>query len=150
MAQTTLGKSARNLKVEYSLNGSAWTDCSGVSNSVKWDGGERETGNTATFDGDVPVHTRGKRTESTAVLSALYTEGGSELARVAHNAFRNGDDFYLRWAPLGATTGNIRYTTTAGTIKKPVVPTEAKADSGDALAIEIELECADIVDAAIP
>ena len=150
MAQTTSGKSARNAVVEFSVNGSSWTDCSGVANVIKWDGGERETGNTNTFDGDTPVHTRGKRGESTVVLNAIYTEGSSELTRQAHSAWKNGTDFYLRWAPLGTTTGNIRYTSTAGTVKSPVVPTEVDASSGDALAVEISLECADIADAAIP
>lgn len=150
MAQTTSGKSARNAVVEFSVDGSSWTDCSGVANTIKWDGGERETGNTHTFDGDTPVHTRGKRGESTAVLSAIYTEASGEVARQAHSAWKNGTDFYLRWAPLGNTTGNIRYTTTAGTVKNPVVPTEVQADSGDALMVEISLECADIADAAIP
>lgn len=149
MAQTTGGKSARNAVVEYSTNGSSWTDCSGFANSVKWDGGERETGNVQTFDGDTPIHTRGKRGESTIVLSAIYTEGGSELARVAHTAYVNGTDFYLRFAPFGSTVGNIRYTSSAGTVKSPVVPTEIKADSGEALAVEISLECASIADAAI-
>lgn len=150
MAQTTGGKSARNVYVEYSINGTVWTDCSGWANSIKWDGGDRETGNVNTFDGDTVIHTRGKRTESNVTLSAIYTEGGSEVSRAAHAAYRNGTDFYLRWAPFGNTTGNIRYTSTAGTVKTPVSPTEVKADSGDALAVEIALECADIVDAAIP
>ena len=150
MAQTTGAKSARNAVVEFSTNGTVWTDCSGFANSIKWDGGERETGNTNTFDGDVPAHTRGKRGESTAVLNAIYTEGAAEVSRVAHAAWKNGTDFYLRWAPFGVTTGNIRYTTTAGTVKNPVVPTEVQADSGDALMVEISLECADIPDAAIP
>ena len=150
MAQTTGAKSARNLYVEYSTNGSSWSDCSGWANAIKWDGGERETGNMNTFDGDVPVHTRGKRGESTATLNAIYTENGSEIARIAHAAWKAGTDFYLRWAPVGATSGNIRYTTTAGTVKNPVIPTDMKADSGDALAVEIVLECADITDAAIP
>lgn len=150
MAQTTSGKSARNAVVEFSTNGSSWTDCSGVANTIKWDGGERATGNTNTLDGDTPVHTRGKRGESTVQLNAIYTEDGGDVARIAHAAWKNGTDFYLRFAPLGALTGNIRYTSTAGTVKNPVVPTEIDAGSGDALAVEIALECADIVDAAIP
>lgn len=150
MAQTTSAQSARNVVVEHSTDGSSWTDCSGLANTIKWDGGERETGNTHTFTGDAPVHTRGKLGESTVVLNAIYTESGSEVARIAHAAYKNGTPFYLRWAPLGATTGNIRYTTSAGTVKNPVVPTEMKADSGDALAVEISLECPSIADAAIP
>ena len=150
MAQTTSAQSARNVVVEHSTDGIGWTDCSGLANTIKWDGGERETGNTHTFTEDAPVHTRGKLGESSVVLNAIYTESGSEVARIAHTAYKNGTPFYLRWAPLGATTGNIRYTTSAGTVKNPVVPTEMKADSGDALAVEISLECADIVDAAIP
>lgn len=150
MSQTTNGKSAKNNVVEYSTNGSSWNDCSGFANVVKWDGGERETGNTSTFDGDTKVHTRGKRNEMKVNLSALYTEGSTDVARVAHSAWKNGTDFYLRWAPLGSTAGNIRYTTTAATVKNPCHPTEVDANSGDALAVEIEIECADIADAAIP
>lgn len=150
MAQTTNQKSARNAVVEYSTNGSSWTDCSGFANTVAWDGGERGTGNTKTFDGDTPAHTRGKRDESTVNLGVLYTEGSTDVARAAHSAWKNGSDFYLRWAPLGSTTGNTRYTTTAGTVKNPVHPTEIDANSADALACEIVLECADVADAAIP
>ena len=150
MAQTTSGKSARNVYVEFSTNGSSWTDCSGWANEIKWDGGERDTGNTKTFDGDTPVHTRGKLNESSIVLTAIYTESASEVARLAHAAWKAGTDFYLRFTPLGNTTGNIRYTSSAGTVKNPVVPTEIKADSADALVVEITLECASIADAAIP
>lgn len=150
MAQTTSAKSARNVYCEYSTNGSSWTDCSGFANNVKWDGGERATGNTHTFDVDTVVHTRGKLDAMTVTFGGLYTEGAAEFARVAHSAWKNGTDFYLRWAPLGNTTGNIRYATTAGTVKNPVHPSELDGESSDAMAVEVVLECANVGDAAIP
>ena len=55
MAQTTGSVAQSNFKIEVSTNGSAWTDISGQSNTVETDGGEHQTGEQYTADGDVPV-----------------------------------------------------------------------------------------------
>ena len=149
MSQTTGAMSARNAVVEFSTNGSSWTDCSGFANIVSPGGGERETGSAPTFDGDTKVLTRGKRDIHKVKFAALYTEGASEVATVARTAWRAGTDFYLRWSAKAATTGNTRYTTTAGVVVDGVLP-EIDTTKADPIALEINIECADITDAAIP
>jgi hypothetical protein len=149
MTQTTGGMSGRNLYVEFGIDGGSWADCSGFSNMVSVDGGDRATGTATTADGDTMILTRGKRETEKVKFTAIYTEGGSDVATAARTAWRNGTDFYLRWAPKGDTAGNTRYTTTAGTVVNGVFP-EVDTSKGDPLMVEIELEVADITDAAIP
>jgi len=149
MAQTTGGMSGRNLYVEFGTNGSSYTDCSGFSNMVSVDGGDRATGTQTTADGDTQILTRGKRDTFKVKATFIYTEGASDVATAARTAWRAGTDFYLRWAPKSNTTGNTRYSTTACTVVNGVFP-EVDTSKGDPLVVEIELECADITDAAIP
>ena len=74
MPQTTGGLSAVNAQVEVSTNGSAWTDISGSSNKVEPSGGERQSGEAYTHDGDVAIITGGKREPIELTLSFVYTE----------------------------------------------------------------------------
>jgi hypothetical protein len=149
MAQTTGAVSARNCVVEFSTNGSSWTDCSGFANVVTPDGGDRQTGTAPTFDGDTMILVRGKRETIKVKLAAIYTEGAAEVSTVARTAWRAGTDFYLRWTVKPATTGNTRYTTTAGVVVGGVLP-EVDITKADPVALEIEVEVADITDAVIP
>jgi hypothetical protein len=149
MAQTTSGTSARAASVEYSTNGSSWTDMSGFSNKVDLSGGDRDAGETLTFDGDTPIVTRGKRKATKVSVSVVYTEGASEIQEVARAAHQNGTDLYLRWTVKGITTGNFRYTTSAGVVTAALFPS---VDTGDAKAVmaKVEVLVSEVTKAAVP
>ena len=137
MAQTTDGMSARNLTIETSPDGSAWTDISGFANSVEVDGGERDSEETFTFDGATPIRTVGKRHGYELTVKIVYTEGASDPAEVIRQAYENGTDFYLRWSPKGGNSGDFMYTTGAGWILSPTYPS---GDAGSAAAMGIEFK----------
>lgn len=149
MAQTTGGTSAKASVVEFSTNGSSWTDMSGFSNKVDISGGDREAGETLTFDGDTPIVTRGKRKATKVSAQIVYTEGASDIQEVARAAHQNGTDLYLRWTVKAATTGNFRYTTSAGVVTAAVFPS---VDTGDAKAVmaKVEILVSEVTKAAIP
>lgn len=129
MAQTTGGTSLRNLKVEYSLNGSSWTDMSGFSNEIDPGEGERKTDEETTFDGDVPIVTAGKRAAVQVKCNFIYTEGGSDVAEVVRAAFEAASPFYLRYSPKGQSTGTFLWTTTAGIVKNFKYPGGSSNDA---------------------
>jgi hypothetical protein len=140
MAQTVNAISARNLKLEYSLNGTTWNDISGMANSVKPDDGDREQGEDYTFDGDVAVITYGKRKPTKLKIKVLYTEGASDAAEVARNSYENSSDLYFRWSPKGQSTGTFVYTSAAGRVVTSPYP-GGEAKSGDPVALEFTFVC---------
>lgn len=148
MAQTTGATSARASVVEYSTNGSSWTDCSGMSNKVETSGGERQTSGTPTFDGDTMIQTAGKRDLLMVKVSGVYTEGGSDLFEAARTAWQAGTAFYFRWTVKAASTGNFRYTTASGIIKNAILPSP-DTTSPDAVPVVVELETPEVTKAAI-
>lgn len=150
MAQTTGAMSWVDSYVEYSLDGAAWVDVSGFSNAIEVSGGDRATGETFTSDGDTPIITAGKRGALTVTLSAVYTEGDSDVWNTAHEQYDTdaGGAFYLRWSPAGSDSGNRQYATSAGEIINPMFP-QGAADSPDALMAEISILCASITKSTI-
>lgn len=144
MAQITGALSARNAVLEFSLDAIAWTDVSGASNLIEWDDGERMHEGTQTFEGDTSILTVGKRELATVKIRAVYTQGATDLPKVANDAYRNASPLYLRWAPFGDEVGKTRYVTTAGQVIKPVHPSKIDVTSAEALVSELELVCADI------
>lgn len=148
MAQTTAGISMQATKVESSVDGTNWTDITGFSNNISWDGGERQTENTPTFGTDTHIITKGTRTPTTVTLKSVYTEGASDPTIVADAAYRAGTAYYLRWSPKGATSGTRLYTSTAGVVKKS---TAASGESGSpaTVMVEIVIECADVVPSTV-
>lgn len=149
MAQTTGGTSAKAAVVEFSTNGSSWTDCSGFANKVDVSGGDRDAGETLTFDGDTPILTRGKRKATKVSVQIVYTEGASDLFKTALSAHQNGTELYFRWSVKAATTGNFRYTTSAGVVTSALFP---GIDTGDAKAVlaKVDLMVAEVTEATIP
>ena len=149
MAQTTGAVSARNAVVEFSTNGSSWTDCSGFTNKVEIDGGDRQTGTAPTFDGDTMILTAGKRETLKIKYTAVYTEGASELFEAARTAWQAGTAWYFRWTVKAATTGNFRFTTSSGFVVSMVLP-GPDTTSGDPVPIEIEMETPEVTKATVP
>ena len=149
MAQTTGGMSFKDAAIFQSTDGSTWTsDISGIANMVEVSGGERSTGEAYTADGDTAIITRGKRAPLTVTVRGVYTETANELYDEANDAYEGGTDYYIRWSPLGDDATELRYTTSAGTVKNPVYPS-GDASSGDALIVEVVVECASITEATV-
>lgn len=122
MTQTTAAVSFRDCEVSISTNGSAWTDISGYANEITPDGGERETDEMYTFDGDTAIITKGKRAPIELKCKFVYTEGVSDPQEVVRAAYEGATDLYLRWSPKGGDTGEFMYTTPAGTVKTAPYP----------------------------
>jgi hypothetical protein len=137
MAQNPNGMSGRNLKLEYSLNNSTWLDISGSANSVKTSGGERQTGEEYTFDGDTAAVAYGKRKPTKVKIKVIYSEGASDAPEILRASYENATDIYFRWSPKGQTTGTFLYTCSAGKIITDPYP-DAEAKSADLITIEVD------------
>lgn len=148
MAQTTGAVSFKDVYIGMSTDGSSWTDISGYSNAVSHSGGERQTGSAYTADGDTAIITRGKRQPITVTVRAVYTEAANQAYDEANDAYEGGTDFYLRWSPKGDDSTELRYTTSAGTVKNPVYP-QGDASNGDPVMIDLVVECASITETTV-
>ncbi len=140
MAQTTGAVSARNCYIGISTNGSSWTDVSGFANSVKPDGGKRETGDAYTADGDTPIVTAGKRKPIQLKVKVLYTEGASDPFEVVRAAYEAASALYVRYAPKGNTSTYFMYTSQSGIVTDAPYPNIVNVEDGKALALEFTLE----------
>lgn len=140
MAQTTDGISGVANVVEYSTNGSAWTDISGYANVVTAEPQNRKSGVTYTFDGDTAIVTFGKREPFSITVRLVYTEDASspwEALRAIHET-ANGGAIYLRWTPKGETAGNFVLTTPATKISTFPYPSP-DATTGDPVLVEFKV-----------
>lgn len=142
MAQTTDAMSAINTKVEFSANGTTWTDASGYANSIEPGGGERKVGEMNTFDGDTPIIAAGKRGAVDVKFKGAYTEGDNEPFDMAKDAYEAGSLFYVRWSPAGGATGDLRFTA-SGIVSAFTYP-KAEAGPGDPIAFEFTLKAPNI------
>jgi len=149
MAQTTSATSAVNAFVEFSTNGSSWTDVSGFANKIDAPSGKRTVGDTPTFAGDTHIVTGGKRPPVDVKASFVYTEGASDAWAMAKTAYEAGSAFYIRWSPKAATTGNFRYTTDSGIISDFDYPNIDAAD-GKPIMASLTLHTPKVTEAAIP
>lgn len=139
MAQTTGGMSMKDCSLEYSTNGSSWTDISGFSNSIEPDGGDRKLSETYTMDGDTAIITKGKREPIDLKVRIVYTEGGSDPFEVVRAIHEAGSDFYLRWSPKGGDSTEFMYTSPAGAIQSFPYP-GGDTGSSDAIMTEFVLK----------
>jgi hypothetical protein len=148
VVQTTGSMSGFDMLLEYSTTGTSWVDCSGNTNSVKVDGGARQTGAVHTFLGDTPLIKGGKRDPITVTFRAVYSEKATELYTIAKTAYEAGSALYLRWSPGGGDAGDLGYTTGSGIVKNAPYP-GGEAAGGDPLMVEVVLECASITQSTI-
>jgi hypothetical protein len=141
MAQTTLATSSRNAVLEISTDGSTWTNISGYAQSVTAGDGTRLTGTAHTFDGDGPIIVAGKLDAQEATVGILYTEENDGAYDRVKDAFATTNStLYLRVAPLGSTSGNLRHTSSKGVITQfPAFP-ELDSSSGDPIMIEFTVQ----------
>lgn len=140
MAQTTGATNLRNAKVEISLDKEIWIDISGTFNSIDITGGERSTGEVYTAEGDMPIVGVGKMAMTKCKVKVVYTEGASDAWRTFFDAFTEGSDIYLRYAPKGAGIGNLRFTSDKGFVTMPTYPTGDVAEAKPVLC-ELEFAC---------
>ena len=131
MSQVTGADSARNAKIEISLNGSSWTDISGAANTLNVTGGGRMTAETYTFDGDNAIVTVGKSQPADIACTFVYTEGGSDAFETLRPAWENGSDVWVRWWPRGGQTGEFGFTSGPGKLSSFTYPS---IDAGTAAA----------------
>lgn len=138
--------SAIDTKVEFSTNsGSTWTDCSGFTGKVEWDGGDRDTGTNKVFSLDYSQVTLGKQNLYNATLTGYYSSGSASLAgdflASGSAAFANRTNFDLRITPLGqqtsGSTGTPTFTTSGGYVTAPVWPRSFDSTSADGVMLEI-------------
>ncbi|WP_337899628.1 hypothetical protein, partial [Mesomycoplasma ovipneumoniae] len=149
-AQTTNSTSARNAVVEISADGSAWTNISGVANSVSPGDGTRMTGEANTFDGDGTIVVAGKQEAQESNIKLIYTEDGVGYEVLRGYFASTNSTCYLRVAPNGATTGNYRHTAAKGVITKFPYFAELDASSGDVQAIGLTVKHPGWTKAVVP
>ena len=148
MTQTTGAMSPQNMYVGFSTNGSSWTEASGYANAVAVGGGERQTGEAYTFDGNTPIVKYGKLGYLTVTVTGIYTEAAAELYNTAQTAYEAGSAFYVRWSPGGGDAGDLGYTTSEGTVINPPYPAGA-ADTPDPIMIEIVVNVGSVTESTI-
>lgn len=138
MAQTTNAIPKSPFKLEVSLNGTVWTDISGVATKVTPGGGDQQIGTQFTADGGVPLVTNSNKLEAvTLQADIVYTEQSGEAFQVVYGQYAGADKrIYMRYAPKGGASGNKRYVCAndAGTaIPVPIqscLPPEVEAGDG--------------------
>jgi hypothetical protein len=140
MAQATGAISFKDAYIAISSNGSTWTDISGYSNMVQVAGGERQSAEFFTADGDTPIFTVGKRGTFDLTVNCVFVEPHSSTpAETIRSAYEGATDLYVRWVPAGNTTGNARYTAGPGKILSPVYPA-GDASTPDPIALEFTIK----------
>jgi hypothetical protein len=149
MSQTTGGFSAVNAKIEFSINGTVWTDISGWANSLKPGSMTRQTGLRFTHEGDNAIITSGKRGSIDIDCQVVYTEGTADPFEKLRIQFEipGGGPVYLRWQPKGAGVGNFIFTTSMGALKK-LDPPPADTEDPKPVAISFTIEVASITKSA--
>lgn len=128
----------KNCKVEFSTNGSTWTDVSTDANSVTMSGFDLETEAVGVFGDTKKQQTVGGYAIGTITIRAMYAETTSSAWGLAHTAYTGRSGLYVRWSPRGGTTGQYKFTSDLGYVKSPVWPTGE--DGAAALMPEVVLE----------
>jgi hypothetical protein len=112
MAQTTGGIPFTNAVIEYSLDeGSSWTDMSGFASKVENSGGDRQSGEAYTADGDAPIIGQGKREPTETKVTVVFTEATDDPFYVIEPYHKAGSPVLVRWASDGTDTGALQFTT---------------------------------------
>lgn len=129
MAQITGADSARNAKIEFSTDGTTYSNLSGAASTLSITGGARATAETFTFEGDNAITTTGKAGAVDIALTFVYTEGASDAFELVRAADEAGSAAYIRWSPKGGQTGEFVFTAGPGRISNFVWPTGDAANA---------------------
>ncbi|MDR3572856.1 MAG: hypothetical protein P4L50_03260 [Anaerolineaceae bacterium] len=138
MTQTLSGMSFVNTKIEMSTNGTIWTDISGFANQIKVDGGDRDTGEAYTFNGDKAIVTAGKRKPTNLKCLAIYTEGLSDPSEILRGCYEAASPIYLRWSPKGGNSGNFQFVSDPGIVTSEPYP-DGEAKTADPIVIDFTI-----------
>jgi hypothetical protein len=148
MAQITGAMSGRIAKIEYSTNFSTYTDLSGGANSINVDGGDRQSGETYTFDGDKAVIGVGKLEPAELTIRSLYVDSSAGHFAVISAMKNNATPMNVRFAYDTDTTGSWRFTADTGYVIS-CKPPQAEAGPGDPLAFEWTVKVPGLAEAVV-
>lgn len=157
MPATTAAFGQGNFAIEYSANGTTWTDLCGVTTSINPGAPEHAVGETHVACSPYAILTPSNKIGPREIeINAVYTEAVTEAFEVLYAIFISSDrGAYLRWAPNGNTIGNMRFTTSAdgttagkGIITKCTIP-EQDASSEDPALFSVTIKAAHVIKAAI-
>lgn len=149
MAQTTAAISFANCIVYHSTDGSSWTDISGYVQQITVSGFPRQIGEFYTFTGTGPIIAASKQGSGTVTADVAYTEEAAGPYKKALDAFNNNTNYYLRWLPKGTTTGNYRFTTSAGIVPNQPLPV-GDASKGDVTKCSLPIHVGSITQDTAP
>ncbi len=136
--------SARGLIVEYSLDGTTWTDISGDTSGIRAQGGERKIGSWSDFRNDAPAVVVGKRGPMVVTVSLAYDDRDTQVCQAFLDYQRNKTPLYLRWCPYGASGSKWLTTSPACALLSVEHPT-ARALAGDPLMVSARVRCSEIL-----
>lgn len=148
MAQTTTHLTW-NAKLEFSTNGSVWTDISGSTTEVQDAGGDIATNKVFTNNTATPILGYGRKDEHKVTVNVVYTSTAGEAWPLLKAAYDNETAAYFRWSPAGGGSGAKRYTTSAGRITKLPNPS-GKQEESTPVQISAELTCASVTEDTVP
>ena len=145
------GMSACAMCVEITTDGggTTWVDNSDTLSVVTPGAQTRASSDTYVFGEDIALLTWGKKGPMEITLRGVYTEGTGttdtwNTMYTAHDV-ACGDDFDVRWAPLGCATTSQVFSTTPGASKIiSLTPPMGDAASSDALVFEAVVKTSDM------
>lgn len=112
MTQTAGGKTFTDAVIEYSLDGgTTWVDMSGFTNKVENSGGDRQTSEVYTADGDTAIIGQGKREPTETKVTAVFTEATADPFNILEPYHKAGSPAVVRWASDGTAAGAMQFTT---------------------------------------
>jgi hypothetical protein len=136
MTQTTGATTFRNVKVEFSSDGSTWIDISGSTSAVGVNGGERPVVEFKPLFSDTKKAMVGARERLTITVKSVYSENPTEAFALMDAAYRAKSQVYLRWSPRNVA-GAKRFNAVNAYIKKPSYP-GGEVSEPKPLAVEYE------------
>jgi len=149
MAQVTAQTAGATFYAAVSTDGSSFTDISGAATMVEPQTAERKHGEGWTGEGDIPVLTYGKREPQMWELMVIYTKTAGQAYKLLHSAFYNNTRLDLRYCEEGNTTGNDRFTTSAGRVVELDFP-KAEASEADPVVCKAVFKAADYTLDTVP
>jgi len=150
MTQTTDSIWGGAAKVEFSSDGSDYTDISGHANLVDTPEVERRQGEAWTFDGEYPIVKVGKRNSIRIPVRIVYTEEAADAFEIVRAQFEadGGGTAYLRWSPSGGSGGDFQFTTDSGFVQSFQYPRVDAEEDGPML-LSFNVQCAQITKSAV-
>lgn len=137
-----------NLEISVISPWSVWTDISGESTQVEYDGGDTQIEATHTMAGKKALLTAGKDDEMTFTVHSLYTESITNATKIVKTAKDARASVKLRWSPKGGLTGQDQITTDAGLVESWTPPV-GDANSAEALMTEWSIKTPGITTAVM-